>query len=126
MAEDLKVYDETTGELLEGPFDYSKGRIYQSVRFVAHHDAQEEVSHEEIMPGTEHMNDGNGLSAIIIDQPAKDAWDEYENCFMWHTFTEEELSSGTSFGTDTKYIMDTIDKKVNSAIVTAVALSKGG
>ena len=122
----MNIYDEKTNEVMQEPLDYSKGRLYKGSRFVAHHDAQEEISHKELMPGTEHMNGGNGLYEIVIDQQAKEEYDEYEECYFWHTFTDEELSSGASGNADTEYIMSTIDKKVNSAIITAVALSKGG
>lgn len=125
MENDLKVYDETTGEILEGPFDYSKGKLYESFRFIAHHEAQEEISHEEIMPGTEHMNDGKGLSTIVIDQPAKEAWDEYARCLIWHTFTEEELKPDSS-GISISDVLAAVDQKVSDGIVAAVALSKGG
>lgn len=126
MEGDLKVYDEKTGEVLEGPFDYSKGKLYKGTRFVGHQEAQEEISHKELMPGTEHMNGGNGLYTTVIDQPAKEAEDMYEECYFWHTFTDEDFSSGTSTSIDTERIMNTINEKVSSAIVTAVALSKGG
>lgn len=126
MENDLNVYDEQTNELLEPPFDYTKGKLYKSIRFVAHHEAQEEVSHEELMLGTEHMNGGKGLYSIVIDQEAKDAWDEYEDCLIWHTFTEEELASGGSTGIVLEDILAAVDQKVSDGIVAAVALSKGG
>lgn len=111
LNEELKVYDELTGELLDGPFDYSKGEIRRGKRFVAHHEAIEKVSHKEVMPGTEHMNDGNGLYGLIIDQPAKEAWDEYEECYFWHTFTDEELSSSSK---DIAQIIDSISSRVSA------------
>lgn len=119
--EEEKIYDEKTGELLEGPFDYSKGEVREGTRFVAHHEEQEEVSHKEIMPGTEHMNGGNGLYTIVIDQPAKEAWDEYEPCLVWHEFTENELATNNV----SELVSQIVDEKITSAIATAVALSKG-
>lgn len=122
MEEEHKVYDETTGELLEGPFDYEKGEVRQGTRFVAHHEAQEEVSHLEVMPGTEHMNGGKGLYTKVIDQFAKEAWDEYEDCFVWHVFTNEELL----LKNPSQYLSGLVDERISGAITTAVALSKGG
>lgn len=121
MEEKQKVYDEVTGELLEGPFDYEKGEVRQGTRFVAHHEAQEETSHNELMPGTEHMNGGNGLHTKVVDQPAREAWDEYEDCLVWHAFTTEELLVKNP----SAYISSLVDDRISGAISTAVALSKG-
>ena len=60
---------------------------------MAHHDAVEEVSHLEVMPGTEDMNGGKGLRAKVIDVPAQEAGDEYEDCLYYPPSTEEELAA---------------------------------
>nr|DAE23926.1 MAG TPA: hypothetical protein [Myoviridae sp. ctool15] len=88
----MNIYHETTLERLENP-DLTLGRTYPARRFVAHHDAVAEVSHLEVMPGTEAMNGGKGLRGMVIDVPAKDAWDEYEDCLYYHPYTEEELAA---------------------------------
>lgn len=88
----MNIYHEETMELLENP-DLDLGRTYPGSRFVAHHDAVEEQSHLEVMPGTEAMNGGKGLRGKVIDVPAKAAWDEYEDCLLYHPYTEEELAA---------------------------------
>ena len=88
----MNTYDETTFELIESP-DLELGYTYPGRRFVAHHDAVEEQSHLEVMPGTEAMNGGKGLRGKVIDVPAQEAWDEYEDCLLYHPYTEEELEA---------------------------------
>lgn len=88
----MNVYHEETMELLPDP-DLDLGRTYPGRRFVAHHEAVEEQSHLEVMPGTEAMNGGLGLRGKVVDVPAKAAWDEYEDCLYYHPYTEEELAA---------------------------------
>ena len=90
--EQLKIYDESTHELLESP-SLVLGYTYPGRMFVAHHEAVEEVSHLEVMPGTEAMNGGKGLRGKVVDVPATAAWDEYEDCLYYHTYTDEELAA---------------------------------
>ena len=82
----MNVYHEETMELLESP-DLELGRTYPGSRFVAHHEAVEEQSHLEV------MNGGKGLRGKVIDVPAQEAWDEYEDCLLYHPYTEEELAA---------------------------------
>lgn len=88
----MNVYHEETLELLENP-DPELGRTYPAQRFVAHHEAVQEQSHLEVMPGTEAMNGGKGLRGKVVDVPAQPAWDEYEDCLYYHPYTEEELAA---------------------------------
>ena len=88
----MNTYDETTFELIESP-DLELGRTYPGRRFVAHHEAVEEVRHLEVMRGSEVMNGGKGLRGPVIDVPASPAWDEYEDCLYYHPYTEEELAA---------------------------------
>ena len=97
----MNVYDETTGELLVEP-DLEAGYTYPGKHFVAHHEAVEEVSHMAVMPGTEHLNGGAGLRGKIVDTPAQDAWDEYEDCLLYHAYTEEELAAQKADAEPTK------------------------
>ena len=85
----MKTYDEITFEEVLDP-DLSVGYIYPGRRFVAHHDAVEEQSHFEVLPGTEALNGGKGLRGKVVDVPAKAAWDEYEDCMLYHRLTEDE------------------------------------
>ncbi len=81
----MKVYDES-GQLLTAAPDLEKGWLENAQRLVQHHPAQVEKSHVEVMPGT------NGLRHLVIDKPARDAWDEYENVQIYHLYTPEELT----------------------------------
>ncbi len=81
----MKIYDES-GQLLTAVPDLAQGWLEVTKRLVQHHPAQKEKSHMEVMPGT------TGLRHLVIDQPARDAWDEYENVQVYHPYTLEELA----------------------------------
>ena len=81
----MKVYDET-GQLLTSVPDLKKGWLENTQRLVKHHPAKEEKSRVEVMPGT------TSLRHLVIDQPAQDAWDEYEDVQVYHPYTPEELA----------------------------------
>ncbi len=81
----MKVYDES-GQLLTAAPDLTKGWLENTQHLVQHHLAQKEKSHMEVMPGT------TGLRHLVIDQPARDAWDEYEDAQIYHPYTAEELA----------------------------------
>ena len=88
----MNIYHEETLELIPSP-DLSIGYTYPGRRFVAHHEAVEEQYHYEVMPKTESMRDGKGLRTKVIDVPAREAWDEYEECLYYRPYTEEELAA---------------------------------
>lgn len=88
----MKTYDESTFEEILEP-DYTAGYVYPYRRYIGHHDAVEEQSHFEVMLGTETLNGGKGLRGKIVDVPASPAWDEYEDCLLYHTYTEDELEA---------------------------------
>ncbi len=81
----MKVYDES-GQLLTVAPDLTKGWLENSQHLVQHHPAQEEKSHIEVMSGTTR------LRHLVIDQAARDAWDEYETVQVYHPYTSEELA----------------------------------
>lgn len=81
----MTIYDES-GRVMEAP-DLSAGWVEQKRRLVASHQATEAVTHLEVMPGTD------GLRRLVVDTPARDAWDEYETYGVYHPYTEEELAS---------------------------------
>lgn len=107
---------------MQEPTDYIKGRLYQSTRFVQHHEAQEAITHKELLPGTESMNGGKGLYALVVDKPAMNAWDEYEDCLIWHEFEPGETESGV----EASAILNVVDNKISDAVTAAVALAQGG
>lgn len=81
----MKIYDET-GKVLEAP-DLAAGWVEQKRRLVASHPATEAVTHLEVMAGTD------GLRRLVVDTPARAAWDEYEDYGVYHPYTEEELAA---------------------------------
>lgn len=81
----MKIYDET-GKVLEAP-DLSAGWVEQKRRLVASHPATEAVTRLEVMPGTD------GLRRLVVETPARAAWDEYEDYGVYHLYTDEELAA---------------------------------
>lgn len=88
----MKIYDES-GSLLVGEPDLTKGWLESQQRVAVHHPAQPEqpeVSHIEVMPGTD------GLRCVVVDRPAvpaRPAWDEYETVQVYHPYTPEQLEA---------------------------------
>ena len=81
----MTIYDES-GMVMEAP-DLSACWVEQKRRLLASHPATEAVTHLEVMPGTA------GLRRLVVDTPARAAWDEYETYGVYHPYTEEELAS---------------------------------
>lgn len=70
----MKTLDEK-GNIITA-FDLTKGYVYNS--------KIKSGEHEEILPGTEKMNDGKGLKTIITD---------YEDVQIYHAYTDAELAA---------------------------------
>ena len=87
----MKIYDETLKNELVDP-DLNAGKLELAQRFVAHHDAVEEVWHYEVMKSTITEECPEGLRIAITDTPASDAWDEYETVQKYVPFTAEGLA----------------------------------
>ena len=81
----MKIYDET-GKVLEA-LDLSAGWVEQKRRLVASHPATEAVTRLEVMPGTD------GLRRLVVETPARAAWNEYEDYGVYHLYTDEELAA---------------------------------
>lgn len=88
----MNTYDENTLEFIENP-DLEAGCVYRGRKFVAHHPSIEEVYHTEDLAGTSEMNEGRGLKYKVVDIPAKKAWDEFEECYLYHRYTYEEYEA---------------------------------
>lgn len=90
----MKVYNENkTIELNE--YDLSKGYLKDDKIFVRHHEEQpeiKEVSHIEIVK--EYPNGGKDAIEVIDVpyQPARPAYDEYEDIQVYVPYTKEELA----------------------------------
>ncbi len=108
----MNVYDESGQPLTSAP-DLTKGWLENTHRLVQHHPAQKEKSHPEVMPGTA------GLRHLVVDQPARDAWDEYEDAQIYHPYTPEELAERNK---------PTLEQQVNalSDVVLELMLKGGG
>lgn len=113
----MKIYNETKTEELTNP-DLSLGRLVADKLFVAHHDAvsavvgktSEELAQEMQAQGAEVFfneqrglwyyvdqkfeNGGRSVKAIYPVQAVeeKDAWDEYEDIYVYVPYTENELA----------------------------------
>ena len=90
----MRIFNEEKTEELTSP-DLAQGYLKQDKLFIAHHDAQEEIqqqSHYEVI--AEYPNGGKDLQEVIdVEyQPAKDAWDEYEDIQVYILYTEEEIA----------------------------------
>lgn len=91
----MRIFNEEKTEELTSP-DLAQGYLKQDKLFVAHHEAQEEVkrqSHYEVI--AEYPNGGKDLREVIdVEyQPAKEAWDEYEDIQVYVQYTAEELAT---------------------------------
>ena len=87
----MKIYDETLETELTAP-DLALGRLETASRLVAHHAAEDAVWHYETMPCAEHTDCPKDLRQIVIDTPARSAWDEYEKAQRYVPYTDAELA----------------------------------
>ena len=112
----MKIYNEAKTQEIKNP-DLSLGKLVADKLFVAHHDAvptvvgktSEELAHEMQAQGAEtFFNDARGLW-YYVDQKfpnggrsvkaiypvqaveAKNAWDEYEDIYVYVPYTDIEL-----------------------------------
>lgn len=90
----MRIFDETKTKEITNP-DLEKGYLQNDKLLIEHHEAQEEVQeqkHEELLH--EYPNGGKEYIEVIDVpyQPAKEAWDEYEDIQVYTPYTEEELA----------------------------------
>lgn len=90
----MRIFDETKTNEIVSP-DLEKGYLKEDKLLIAHHEAQAEVqqqSHYEVI--AEYENGGQDLEEVIdVEyQPAKDAWDEYEDIFVYVPYTKEQMN----------------------------------
>ena len=112
----MKIYNEAKTQELKDP-DFSLGKLVEDRLFVAHHDAvpavigktSEELAKEMEAQGAETFfsdlrglwyyvdkkfdNGGRSVKAInpVRAVPEKEAWDEYEDIFVYIPYTATEL-----------------------------------
>ena len=87
----MKIYDEALETELSAP-DLALGRLEPASRLAAHHAAEDAVWHYETMPCAEHADCPKDLRQIVIDTPARSAWDEYEDVQRYVPYTDAELA----------------------------------
>lgn len=85
----MKTYDEITLEEILEP-DLTAGYTYESRRLVAHHDAVEAKYDIRV------MKDTDGLRERYLVSPAKAAWDEYEDCMLYHAYNDSDVQEEMS------------------------------
>lgn len=88
MADELKIYDETTHEEIQDP-DLENGYLYDGRIQVG---MTEESS--EVMDDTITERNPDGLSRLIPAKPI------YEDCKFYHAYTEEEKNPPTPASSD--------------------------
>ena len=93
----MKIYDESGAELITAP-DLEKGWLEDAQRVTVHHDAQPGSPAEygwKTLPGTERLRPGGLRQRVVVTpaMPPVPAWDEYENCQIYHPYTAEELAA---------------------------------
>lgn len=112
----MKVYNQNKTQVLQA-YDLTQGKIVADKLLVAHHDATpaiegktaEEVAQELEASGQkiyrkgdkvflvlkEYPNGGQDVKTIkpVEAIPAKDAWDEYEDIYVYTPYTETELAA---------------------------------
>ena len=89
----MRIFNQEKTEELENP-DLSLGYLKQEKLLVAHHGPQEEIlrqSHYEVV--AVYPNGGKDLQEVVDAEyrPAKEAWDEYEDIFVYIPYTQEQI-----------------------------------
>lgn len=89
-----RIFNETKTEELQNP-DLMYGYLKDDKLLIAHHDAQEEVKEQTRLVLLHEYPNGGKEYEEVIDvpyQPAKEAWDEYEDIQVYIPYTEEEIA----------------------------------
>lgn len=89
----MKIFDENKKEI-QNP-DLEKGYLKEDKLFVKHHDPIKEIleqGHYEVI--AEYPNGGKDVEWVIDVKgvEAQEAWDEYEDIYIYTLYTEEELA----------------------------------
>lgn len=91
----MRIFDEQKTEEILNP-DLEKGYLKEDKLLIAHHEAQAEVqeqTHIELI--AEYPNGGKEYEEVIDVpyQPAKEAWDEYEDIQVYILYNEDQLQN---------------------------------
>lgn len=82
----MRILDENGNEIVSP--DLEQGYLREEKLLIAHHDATPEQGHEEVK---EYPNGGKSIR-WVVDTPAVEAWDEYEDILRYILYTAEELA----------------------------------
>ena len=89
----MRILDKEDREV-ENP-DLNLGYLTPDRLLVQHHDATPEIQEETHWELLKQYDNGDKAEGLIIDvpyQPAREAWDEYEDIQRYTEYTEEELA----------------------------------
>lgn len=125
----MRIYNQDKTQEIFDP-DLTKGKLVESTLFISHHPEQEKVegkTAEEVAKALleagekvfldekkncwyrvkeEYKNGGRWVEKIdgIREVPKKEAWDEYEDIYVYVPYTEEELKDIERSSLQEKYI----------------------
>ena len=119
----MRIFDETKTKEITNP-DLEKGYLRPDKLLIAHHEAQKEVQEQKHLRLLNSYPNGGKEYIEVIDvpyQPAKEAWDEYEDIQVYIPYTEEELAQIENSKLNAKYIPSA--SKSMAAFVSAFASS---
>lgn len=94
----MRIFDETKTKEITNP-DLEKGYLQNDKLLIAHHEAQAEVQEQKHLRLLNSYPNGGKEYIEVIDvpyQPAKEAWDEYEDIQVYIPYTETELAQITA------------------------------
>lgn len=84
----MKVYNESKTALLSS-YDLSKGYLKDDKLFIKHHEKVAEKGHYETL--AEYPNGGKDVQ-YIIDVPASEEYDEYEDIQVYVEYSDKQLA----------------------------------
>ena len=93
-----RIFNKTKTEELQNP-DLMYGYLKKDKLLIAHHDAQEEVKEQTHLVLLHEYPNGGKEYEEVIDvpyQPAKEAWDEYEDIFVYIPYGQEQINRNLS------------------------------
>lgn len=94
----MKTFNEKNNLITN--FDLTKGYVYPN--------KIKSGEHEEVLPGTEKMNDGKGLKTVITD---------YEDVQIYHAYTDAELAAKNA---------PTLETRVSAIEASLLTIVTGG
>lgn len=94
----MRILDQKNNEMKPESVDFAQGHLVEEKIVKEHHEAQERVAPKfHFETEREYPNGGKDVRKVIDDpgQPAKDAWDEYEDILRYTPWTSDEIARNT-------------------------------